>query len=119
MSKFDQFDPDKEMQFEVSLDIRGFVRDAVRRNTKRPEIVLYLCLVSRTYEATDKMRGFFPVVQENDLTRNEILIWLHIAYGGSQKPKHISQKLRIPIRWVEKALVVLEEKNIIADRGTL
>lgn len=119
MSKFDQFDPDKEMQFEVSLDIRGFVRDAVRKKMKRTEIMVYLHLVSITYEATDKMRRFFPVAQENNLSRNEILIWLHIAYGGSVDPRHISRKLRIPIRWVENALIVLEEKYIVTDGKTV
>ena len=110
----EEYDSDDDlMEFEVNLDIPGFVRDAVRQNMKRPEILIYLGLVASTYEATDKMRRFFPVAQENNLSRNEILIWLHLAYGGSTDPRHISHKLRIPLGWVEKALTVLDEKNIV------
>ena len=119
MSNFDPYDPDVPMQFEVNLNIPRFIRSAVRKKMKRDEIMVYLHLVSITYEATDKMRGFFPVAQEYDLSRNEILIWLHIAYDGSVNPRHISRKLRIPIRWVEKALVVLEEKYIIGNGKVL
>ena len=110
----EEYDSDDDlMEFEVNLDIPGFVRDAVRQNLKRPEILIYLHLVASTYEATDKMRRFFPVAQENNLSRNEILIWLHLAYGGSRDPRHISRKLRIPRGWVEKSLTVLDEKNIV------
>ena len=119
MSNFDEFDPDAPMQFEVSLNIQDFVRGAVRQNLKRNDIMVYLYLVSTTYEATDQMRRFFPVAQEHNLSRNEILIWLHIAYGGSAKPKHISDKLRIPVGWVEKALAVLDAKKIVVDGETL
>ena len=104
------------MQFEVVLDIRAFVRTAVRKNLKRPANLVYLCLVAETPLATDKMKRFFPVAQENDLSRNEILIWLHITYGGSVNPKHISRKLRISRSWTEKALAVLAAKNIIDGR---
>ena len=111
------FDLDGEMQFEVNLNISRFIRDAVRKKMKRTEIMVYLHLVSITYEATDKMRRFFPVAQENDLSRNEILIWLHIAYGGSVDPRHISRKLRIPIRWVENALVPFWKRNTLSPTG--
>ena len=113
----EEYDSDDDlMEFEVNLDIPGFVRDAVRQNLKRPEILIYLHLVASTYAATDKMRRFFPVAQENNLSRNEILIWLHLAYGGAKNPRHISRKLRIPLGWVEKSLTVLVEKNIVIDR---
>ena len=116
----EEYDLDDDFaQYEVNLDIPGYVRDAVRRNFKRNEILIYLYFVASTYEATDKMRRFFPVSQENNLSRNEILIWLHIAYGGSRDPRHISRKLRIPRGWVEKALIVLEEKHIVVDGQTL
>ena len=92
MSHFDQYGPDDLMQFEVNLDIPAFVRDAVRSKMKRDTILVYLHMVSQTYQATDKMRRFATVAQEEDLTRNEILIWLHLSYGGSMEPRHISRK---------------------------
>ena len=119
MSHFDQYGPDDLVQFEVNLDIPAFVRATVRNKMKRDTILIYLHMVSQTYQATDKMRRFAPVDQEEDLTRNEILIWLHLSYGGSMEPRHISRKLRIPARFVEKALTVLEEKSIIKDRRAL
>ena len=85
----------------------------------RDTILVYLYLVAETHEATDKMRRFVTVAQEEDLTRNEILIWLHLSYGGSMEPRHISRKPRIPPRFVGKALTVLEEKGIIKDRRSL
>ena len=119
MSNFDQYHPDDVFSGTVSLDIPAFVRVAVRKKTNRDTILVYLYLVAETDEATDKMRRFAPVAQENDLTRNEMLIWLHLSYGGSTKPKHISRKLRIPPRFVENALTALEEKGIITDGRVL
>ena len=119
MSHSDQYGPDDLVQFEVNLDIPAFVRTAVRNKMKRDTILVYLHMVSQTYQATDKMRRFATVAQEEDLTRNEILIWLHLSYGGSMEPRHISRKLRIPPRFVEKALTVLEEKSIIKDGRAL
>ncbi len=119
MSHSDQYGPDDLVQFEVNLDIPAFVRTAVRNKMKRDTILVYLHMVAQTYQATDKMRRFATVAQEEDLTRNEILIWLHLSYGGSMEPRHISRKLRIPPRFVEKALTVLEEKSIIKDGRAL
>ena len=112
MSHSDQYGPDDLVQFEVNLDIPAFVRTAVRNKMKRDTILVYLHMVAQTYQATDKMRRFATVAQEEDLTRNEILIWLHLSYGGSMEPRHISRKLRIPPRFVEKALTVLERKAL-------
>ena len=119
MSHFDQYGPDDLMQFEVNLDIAAFARAAVRDKMNRDTILVYLHMVSQTYQATDKMRRFATIAQEEDLTRNEILIWLYLSYGGSMEPRHISRKLRIPPRFVENALTVLEEKGIIKDGKAL
>ncbi|RKU17113.1 hypothetical protein C6503_11230 [Candidatus Poribacteria bacterium] len=48
--------------------------------------------------ATQKMRRFAVIAQEEALTRNEMLVWLHRSYSGSAKLAHISQKRRIPPR---------------------
>ena len=113
MHRFDQYDLDEPVQYEVKLDISGFVRAAVKDKMNRDTILVYLFMVSQTYQATDKMRRFFPVAQEHDLSRSEILVWLHLSYGGSMEPKHISRKLRIPPRFAENALASLKEKGII------
>ena len=113
MSHFDQIGPNDLVQYKVNLNISGFVRDAVKDKMNRDTILAYLFMVSQTYQATDKMRQFFPVAREHDLTRNEILIWLHLSYGGSRNPRNISRKLRIPPRFAEYALDVLKEKGII------
>ena len=119
MSNFDQYHPDDILQGTISLDIPAFVRAAVRNKLKRLEILFYLYLVAEAPVSTLKMKRFFPIAKENNLTRNEILIWLHLSYGSSPKPKHISQKLRIPPRFVENALTVLEEKGIIKEGKVL
>ena len=115
MSHLDQYDPDELLEFEVSLDIPSFVRAAVKKKFDRDTILLYLYSVAETPISTPQMKQFFPIAQEMDLNRNEILIWLHLSYGGSPKPKQIRHKLRIPPRFVEKALTVLEEKGIIKN----
>ena len=115
MSYLDPIDLDEEMQFEVNLNIRAFVRAAVKDKMDRDAILLYLYLVSRTPSATEKMRRFAPIAQEEGLSRNEILVWLHVSYGGSMEPRHISRKLRIPPKFVENALTTLEAKGIIRD----
>ena len=119
MSHLDQYHPDDILEGTVSLEIPAFVRAAVRHKLKRLDILFYLYFVADTPVSTLKMKRFFPIAKENNLTRNEILIWLHLSYGGSPKPKQISQKLRIPPRFVEKALTVLEEKGIIEQRAAL
>lgn len=119
MSNINQYDPDELLEFEVSLDIPSFVRAAVKKKFDRDTILLYLYSVAETPISTPQMKQFFPIAQEMDLNRNEILIWLHLSYGGSPKPKQIRHKLRIPPRFVEKALTVLEEKGIIKDGRAL
>ena len=119
MSHSDQYGPDDLVQFEVNLDIPAFVRAAVRQKLRRLDILYYLYLLTETPASTLKMRRFFSIAKENNLTRNEILIWLHLSYGGSEKPRNIKQKLRIPPRFVENALTVLEEKGIIKDGRAL
>ena len=119
MSNFDQYHPDDILEGEVNLNIPVFLRAAVRNKLKRLDILFYLYLVAETPVSTLKMKRFLPIAKENNLTRNEILIWLHLSYGGLPKPKKISQKLRIPPLFVEKALTVLEEKGIIEQRAAL
>ena len=113
MHRFDQYGLDEPVQYEVNLDISGFVRVAVKDKLNRDTILVYLLMVSETPAATDKMRRFFPIAQEHDLSRSEILVWLHLSYGGSTKPRNISRKLRLPPRFVENALASLKEKGII------
>ena len=115
MSYIDSFDPDERVQFEVNLDIPAFVRAAVRKKMSRETILIYLALVANTPVATEQMRRFGPVAVEQALTRNEILVWLHVSYGGSMEPRHVSRKLRIPPRFAEKALAALAEKGIIGE----
>ena len=116
MSSIEPFDPDERMQFEVNLDIPAFVRAAVRKKMNRETILIYLALVANTPVATEQMRQFGPVAVEQALTRAKILVWLHVSYGGSMEPKHISRKLRIPPRFAENALTVLREKGILTER---
>ena len=103
------------MEFEVNLNIPAFVRAAVKDKMNRETILVYLYLVANTPSATEKMRRFAPIAQEENLSRNEILVWLHVSYGGSMEPKHISRKLRIPPKFAENALAALEAKGIIRD----
>ena len=119
MSYIDPIDLDEEMQFEVNLNIRAFLRAAVKDKMDRGAILIYLYLVSRTPSATEKMRRFAPIAQEENLSRTEILVWLHVSYGGSMEPKHISRKLRIPPKFAENALAVLEQKGIIRNGHAL
>ena len=113
MHRSDQYHLDETVQYEVNLDISGFVRAAVKDKMNRDAILVYLLMVSETPAATDKMKQFFPIAQEHDLSRSEILVWLHLSYGGSTKPRNISRKLRLPPRFVENALTSLKEKGII------
>lgn len=119
MSSIDGFDPDELVQFEVNLDIPAFVRAAVRKKMNREMILIYLGLVANTPVATEQMRRFAPVAAEHSLTRNEILVWLDVSYGGLLEPRRISRKLRIPPRFVENALAVLQEKGIIGEGRVL
>ena len=105
--------------FRLNLDIAGFVRAAVRDGLKRDEILGSLHIITNTPDATEKMPLFAVVAQEKDLNRNEILVWLHVSYGGSMKPEHLSQKLRIPPRAAKEALTTLKEKGIIKNGRAL
>ena len=119
MFNLDPLDCDADMQFEVNLNIPAFVRAAVRDKMNRETILVYLHLVARTPSATEKMCRFAIVAQEEALTRNEILVWLHLSYGGSMAPKHISRKLRIPPRFVETALTGLEKNSFPFQTGSI
>ena len=119
MSNFDQYHPDHVIEGTITLNIPAFVRAAVKHKLKRLEILYYLYLLTQTPDSTRKMKQFFPIAKENDLNRNQMLVWLHLSYGGSEKPRNISHKLRIPPRFVENALTVLEEKGIIKDGRAL
>ena len=103
------------LRFRLNLDIAGFVRAAVRDGLKRDEILGSLHIITSTPDATDKMPLFAVVAQEKDLNRNEILVWLHVSYGGSMKPEYLSQNLRMSPRAAEEALTTLAEKGIIRD----
>ena len=107
------------LRFRLNLDIAGFVRAAVRDGLKRDEILGSLHIITNTPDATEKMPLFAVVAQEKDLNRNEILVWLHISYGGSMKPEHLSQKLRVPPRAAKEALTTLKEKGIIKNGRAL
>ena len=119
MPNIDPFDSVDLYQFEINLNIPAFLRAAVRKNLKRDSILVYLHFVGKSPMATQKMRRFAVIAPEEALTRNEILVWLHLSYGGSAKPEHISQKLRIPPCFAEKALAVLVEKGIIKNGKAL
>ena len=103
------------LRFRLNLDIAGFVRAAVRDGLKRDEILGSLHIITNTPDATDKMPLFGVVAQEKDLNRNEILVWLHVSYGGSMRPEYLSQNLRMSPRAAEEALTTLAEKGIIRD----
>ena len=101
--------------FRLNLDIAAFVRAAVRNELKRDEILGSLHIITNTPDATEKMPLFAVVAQEKDLNRNEILVWLHVSYGGSMDPEHLSRRLRMSLRAAEEALATLKEKGIIRD----
>lgn len=107
------------LQFRINLDIPAFVQTAVRNEMNREEILVYLHLITNTPTATEKMCRFSLVARDKALSRNEILVWLHVSYGGLMDPKHISQKLRIPLHLAEQALTALKEKGLLSDRRVL
>ena len=103
--------------FRVNLDIPAFVQTAVRNKMNRDQILVYLDLITNTPMATEKMRQLNRVAQDAALSRDEILVWLHVSYGGLRDPKHISQKLQIPSHLAEQALTALKEKGILSNTG--
>ena len=103
------------LRFRLNFDIAGFVRAAVRDGLKRDEILVSLHIITNRPDATEKMPLFAPVAQEKDLNRNEILVWLHLSYGGSMKPEYLSRNLRMSPRAAEETLTTLKEKGIIKN----
>ena len=103
------------LRFRLNLDVAGFIRVAVRDGLERDEILISLHIITNTPDATEKMPLFAPVAQEKDLNRNEILVWLHVSYGGSMRPEYLSQSLRMSLRAAEEALATLQEKGIIRN----
>ena len=119
MSSVDQFNPRELLRFRYDLDIPAFVETAVEHNLNKEEVLLYLHIITNTFDGTEKMWRFIPVAKAEGLTREEILVWLHISYGGLLDPKHLSRKLRISPGFAESALAALQEKGIIRDGRVL
>ena len=105
--------------FRMNLDIPAFVQTAVRTEMTRDEILGALHIITNTTTATEKMWRIAIVAQNREFSRNELLVWLHIAYGGSWDPEHLNRKLRIPPHLAEEALATLKEKGIIRDGRAL
>ena len=115
MSSVDRFNPRELLRFRYDLDIPGFVETAVEYNLNKEEVLLYLHIITNTLDGTEKMWRFVPVAKREDLTRNEILVWLHLSYGGLMDPTHLSRKLHIPLGFAETALAGLEAKGILRE----
>ena len=112
--------PTKEIiRLRYNLDIPAFVRAAVRNDLNKEELLIYLHIITNTLDGSEKMWRFVPVAKEKRLTRNEILVWLHLSYGGLLDPTHLSRKLRIPPGFAENAIAALEEKGIIREGRVL
>ena len=105
--------------FRFNLDIPAFVQTAVRTEMTRDEILGGLYIITNTPLATEKMWRIAIVAQNREFTRNELLVWLHVSYGGSWDPEHLSRKLRIPPHFAEEALATLKEKGIIRNGRVL
>ena len=110
----------KIIRLRYNLDIPGFIRAALRYNLNREQVLSYLeIIVTSTREAIEKMGHFVPIAKHEELTRNEILAWLHLSYGGVLDAEHLRQKLCIPLGCAENVLAGLEEKGIIEDDRVL
>ena len=107
------------IRFRYNLDIPAFVRAAVRRNLTKEKVLIYLHVITHSLDATEKMRRFVPIAKQKELTRNEILVWLDLSYGGVLNPTHLSRKLRIPPEFAENALAALEAKGILREGRVL
>ena len=99
--------------FRMNLDIPAFVGVAVRTEMTRDEILGALHILTNTTTTTEKMWRIAIVAQNREFSRNELLVWLHIAYKGSPDPEHLSRKLRMSPHAAEEALVSLVEKGIL------
>ena len=119
MPSTDPFDITELLRFREDVDIPAFVQAAVAHNFNKEEVLVYLQVITNTNDEIDEMRRFVPVARGKALSRNEILVWLHISYGGRLDPKHLSRKLRIPPRFAKKALAALREKGIIREGRVL
>ena len=107
------------IRLRYNLDIPAFVRAAVRRKLSKEKVLVYLDVITHSHKATEKMRRFVPIAKQKALRREEILVWLHLSYGGVLDPTHLSRKLSIPPHFAEKVLVVLREKGIIGEGRVL
>ena len=113
--------PTREIiRLRYNCDIPGFIRAAIRNNLNREQVLIYLDIIATsTHVAIKKMSHFVPIAKQEDLTRNEILAWLHLSYGGLIDAEHLSDKLCIPTGCAENVLAGLEEKGIIEDNHVL
>ena len=119
MASIDSLDTREIIRLRYNLDIPAFVRAAVRRNLTKEKVLVYLDVITHSLDATEKMRQFVPVAKREALRREEILVWLHLSYGGVLDPEHLSRKLSIPPHSAENALAVLREKGIIGEGRVL
>ena len=78
----EEHDLDDLFEDDAKLAIRDYVQVAVRKNLKRKDLLIAICMLAETPFSTQKMQQFFPVATEYNLSRNEILVWMHIASGG-------------------------------------
>ena len=113
--------PTKEIiRLRYNLDIPAFVRAAVRYNLNTEQVLIYLDIIATsTHKAIKKMGHFVPIAKQEDLTRNEILAWLYLSYGGRLDPTDLSRTLSIPLGCAENVLAGLQEKGIIEDDHVL
>ena len=113
--------PTKEIiRLRYNLDIPVFVRAAVRNDLNKEQVLIYLEIITTsTHDAIEKMSHFVSIAKQEDLTRNEILAWLYLSYGGRLDPEHLSRKLSIPPGCAKNVLAGLEEKGIIEDDRVL
>ena len=119
MPSIDSLDTREIIRFRYNLDIPAFVRAAVRRNLTKEKVLVYLHVITHSLDATEKMRRFVPIAKQKELTRNEILVWLDLSYGGVLNPKHLSRKLSISPHIAENALAALEAKGILQEGRVL
>ena len=112
--------PREIIRLRYNRDIPGFLYAAVENDLNKEQVLVYLEIIATsTRDAIEKMGHFVPIARQEDLTRNEILAWLHLSYGGQLDPTALSRNLRIPPGCAEKVLAGLEEKGIIEDDHVL
>ena len=112
--------PREIIRLRYNCDIPAFVRAAIRNDLNKEQVLIYLEIIATsTRDAVEKMGHFVPIARQEDLTRNEILAWLHLSYGGLLCPTDISRKLGISPGCAENVLAGLEEKGIVEDSHVL